>query len=49
MSEDYIKKLWKFAEDLYINKLDHDPCDDGLFGFCEGFIEGVIAHDKGEV
>jgi hypothetical protein len=41
-----IKRLEAYATDLYINKLDHDPVDDGLGAFVEGFIEGVFAQQE---
>jgi hypothetical protein len=44
-----IKRLEAYARDLYINKLDHDPCDDGLGQFIEGFIEGVFAQQEEEL
>ena len=47
--EDYIKELDAYARDLYINKLDHDPVDDGLESFVSGFIEGVIAQQEEKV
>ena len=47
--DDYIKELDAYARDLYINKLDHDPVDDGLEPFVNGFIEGVIAQQEEKV
>ena len=47
--EDYIKELDAYARNLYINKLDHDPVDDGLESFVSGFIEGVIAQEEERV
>ena len=41
-----IKRLEIYARDLYINKLDHDPVDDGLEPFVSGFIEGVLAQQE---
>jgi hypothetical protein len=37
-----IKRLEAYATNLYINELDHDPVDNGLGQFVEGFIEGVL-------
>jgi hypothetical protein len=36
-----IKRLEAYATELYLK--DHDPVDDGLDQFVEGFIEGVFA------
>jgi hypothetical protein len=47
--KDYIKELDAHARDLYINKLDHDPIDDGLEYFVAGFIEGVLAQQEERV
>jgi hypothetical protein len=47
--DEYIKELEAYARDLYINKLDHDPVDDGLGAFVEGFIEGVMAQQEERV
>ena len=47
--EEYIQELDAYARDLYINKLDHDPVDDGLEPFVNGFIEGVIAQQEEKV
>ena len=44
-----IKKLEEYARDWYINKMDNDPCDDGLEPFVNGFIEGVLAREEGEI
>jgi len=44
-----IKRLEEYARDWYINKMDNDPCDDGLEPFVTGFIEGVLAREDGEV
>jgi hypothetical protein len=41
-----IKRLEEYATNLYINELDHDPVDDGLGAFVEGFIEGVFAQQE---
>jgi len=49
MSDDYIKQLEAYATELYINKLDHDPVDDGLFSFVYGFIEGVLAREENAI
>jgi hypothetical protein len=38
-----IKRLDAYARDFYINKMDNDPCDDGIEPFVNGFIEGVFA------
>lgn len=45
----YIKKLEEYARDWYINKMDNDPCDDGLEPFITGFIEGVLAREGGAI
>jgi hypothetical protein len=44
-----IKRLEAYARDIYINRLDNDPCDVGLESFVSGFIEGVFAQQEGEV
>ena len=41
-----IKRLDAYARDLYINKMDNDPVDDGLEPFVSGFIEGVLAQQE---
>ena len=42
-----IKLLEAYATNLYLK--DHDPCDDGLGAFIEGFIEGVFAQQEEEL
>ena len=44
-----IKKLEEYARDWYINKMDNDPCDSGLEPFVNGFIEGVLAREEGDI
>ena len=39
-----IKRLEEYATNLYLK--DHDPVDDGLGAFVEGFIEGVFAQQE---
>jgi len=39
-----IKRLEAYATELYLK--DHDPVDDGLFSFVNGFIEGVLAREE---
>jgi hypothetical protein len=39
-----IKRLEEYATNLYLK--DHDPVDDGLGQFIEGFIEGVFAQKE---
>ena len=42
--EDYLKELDAYARKLYLQ--DHDPVDDGLESFVNGFIEGVLAQQE---
>jgi hypothetical protein len=42
-----IKRLEAYATELYLK--DHDPVDDGLGQFIEGFIEGVFAQQEEEL
>ena len=42
-----IRRLEAYATDLYLK--DHDPVDDGLGAFIEGFIEGVFAQQEEEL
>mgnify|MGYP003335642040 CR=1 FL=1 len=42
--EEYIKEIDTYARNLYLK--DHDPVDDGLESFVNGFIEGVLAREE---
>jgi len=45
--EEYIQELEAHATKLYLK--DHDPVDDGLPSFVNGFIEGVLAQQEEKV
>jgi hypothetical protein len=42
--DEYIQELEAHATKLYLK--DHDPVDDGLPSFVNGFIEGVLAREE---